>query len=276
MTTGNMSDAEAKAEHDDIQAEIAREKGIAVEKPAEAAEVPAKGDEPENDEVPADEAEELPEEEKPDVDPAIPPKDFVPLRKFQDTKKTLEDKVGTLESKVQQLTQDLATATTSKDMQAEIKAFSEKHGMAEDAALDLVQLVLDKVKPTEALSKVENFIKKQEIDEKFQSEFDSFVAESPEAADRANEIKALAFKEEYASMSLYEIFHRFVKPTEKKKTGESSRTTRAAVRTGFDPKAVIEKLKANTPGAMDGLTPEQQDQVFETMEKTGSRYNNRG
>ncbi len=266
----SMSDAEAKAEYDSIQREIAESKGHKVEDPV--------GDEPKEGEgEPGDDKDpkvDPPAADPVDVDPKDPePKDDrIPLKKFLDTKNTLESEKADLKATVEKLTADLQRATTSKGMSEKIKVFSEKHGMEQAAALDLVQLVLDEVKPTEATQKIEHFIKKQETDEKFEHELSALLADSPEALERANEIRALAFEEGNLDKSLYEIYHRFVKPTEKKKTGESSRVARPVVRTGFDIKSVMDKVAANTPGALNGLTDEQVDQVFAAMEKTGSRY----
>ena len=277
MTNQQMSEEEAKKEHDDIQAEIARERGEKREAPKEEEAEEEKRDEGEAGDVTDPEEKDPPEADSEGVDPKDEPRDDrVPLKKFQETKKNLEGEKAELQSKVVELTEALKKATTSKGMSDKIKSFSEKHGMEEAAALDLVQLVLDEVKPSEATQKIEHFIKKQEIDEKFQSELDAFIAENPEAADRADEIRAKAFEEGNLDKSLFEVFHRFVKPTEKKKTGESSRNTRTPGKVGFDVNKVIEDAKANKPGALKGLTNEQLDQVFEEMDKTGSRYNNRG
>lgn len=276
MPNVEMSQKEAEEEVRSINEEIAKEKGISPEPPKKDEGEPA------GPEAPLDENLE---------EPSIPPErkvieptnrerdDRIPLSKYQETKKALEEEKASLSAKVEQLTADLVKATTSQAMGDRLKKFSETHGISEDAARDMVQIVLDEVKPKAddtTTKKVELFIKKQEAEEKFQGELAHLFQEVPEAAEYAAEIRTQAFASGNLERSLYEIFHRFVKTdtTERKKTGETSRPSRGN-QTGFDVKKVIEKINSGAAKPFEGLTSEQTDQVFSYMEKTGSRYTNR-
>lgn len=263
-----MTEEEAKKEHDEIQAEIAKSKGQGEpeKKPEED-----KGDEPDVTEDPeevdpADKGEEGVEPKKPETD------DSIPLPKYMQLKNDSAKEKAELETKVSDLTEALKKATTSKGMDEKINKIAETHGMPAEAVRDLAQMILDEVKPAETNKAVEAFIRKQEADEKFQAEFAQLVEDVPGATDRLDEIRAKAFEEGNLDKSLFEIYHRLDKPAGKKKTGESSRPSRVAATAGFDPKKVIEKLNSGASGALEGLTPEQQDQVFALMEKSGSRY----
>lgn len=278
----NMSDEEAKAEVESIQAEIAKSRGEDTpedKKPVDDVVVDEedKGDENADDDKHPDDKEDAPDEDDKGNEPKKPKTDDrVPLPKFMQLKKDSENEIAQANAKITELTDALRKATSSKGMEDKIAKFSETSGMPVESVRELAQIILDEVKPAETNKRIEDFIKKQEADQKFDNEFAELLEDVPGAADRLDEIKAKAFEEGNLSKSLFEIYHRLEKPADKKKTGESSRPSRVAATVGFDVKKVIETLKNDVPGALKDLTPEQQDQVFEHMNKTGSRYISKG
>lgn len=285
----NMSDEEAKKEYDDIQAEIAKEKGINPEKKEDPEKEEEKSEPAESEEDAADKAEDrpqqkrepLPEDGDEDIDLEDEPKDNrkVPLSKYQDTKKALEAEKAGLQSQVEKLTADLNREKTAKGISDKVKTYAEKHGMAEDAVLDLVQLVkgeseLDKDTKS-VIEKSALALKKAEAEEKFQTELSQFIAENPDAKGHEAELRAKAFEKGNLDKSLFEIFVRNFKtdaPIERKKTGEVSRTVSRTNTTVFNPQKIIEKVESGAAKPFEGLTDTQIDEVFELMEKTGSRY----
>lgn len=285
----HLSDEDAEKEYQEIQAEIAKEKGQDPDKkdPEEEGEhkEPEDQDEPGEDDDKSKRTEHQPREKSQDVDPDKEPedgkKDMVPLSKYQDTKKTLEGENATLQSEVERLTLELNQSNTKKAIGDKVKAYAEKHGMSEEAALDLVMLVkgenaLD-ADTKVVIEKSQNLIKKQEAEEKFNQELADFINEFPEAADQKDVLRAKAFEKDNLNRSLFEIYHRFAKPEEsapKKKTGEASRPARSTVQT-FDVKTVAERVSKGVAKPFDGLSEAQVDEVFDYMEKHGSRYTNK-
>lgn len=284
-----MSDEEARLEVEDIKATIAKEKGFDPEKEdpekKEDAEEPDHQDEDDNanDDKSKQERQDPADVGEKDVDPESPKTrgETVPLSKFQETKKTLEAKAQDLQSQVETLTEQLNRDNTEKSIGDKVKKFAEKTGMDESAVLDLVAMVrgesaLDK-DTKEVIEKSALALKKAEAQEQFDSEISAFLAEFPDAADHERELRTKALEKGNLDKSLFEVFNRFVKPdiTTKKKTGESGRGSSRSSAPTFDLQKVIEKVSNGTPKPFEGLTKEQEDQVFDYMEKTGSRYNGR-
>jgi hypothetical protein len=284
MTATSMSDAEAQKEVEDIQAEIAKERG---EDPSQKkedtnepgdheAEKDSKDETKEDDTTSTDEEDEV-------IEPRTALKDDqkVPLSKYQDTKKGLETKLSEKDVEIARLTEELNTSKTSKAIGDKVKAYAEKHSMDESAVLDMVQLIrgeneLD-TSTKQVIEKSALLIKKQEALDKFQSELNDFITEFPDAAEKAAEIQKLAFAKDNLNKPLYEIYHRFVKTGETvatpgKKTGEVSRGVSRTTVQKFDVTKVVEKINAGTAKPFEGLNDTQIDEVFAHMEKTGSRY----
>jgi hypothetical protein len=288
-----MTEEEAQKEYEDIQAEIARGKGQPSQKKDPEEKVTTedepdagkgaddKGDDDDKSRNP-DRREVPPKSDDPGIEPddADKGKQTVPLSKYQETKKTLEGEKATLATKVEELTAELNKAKTAGQIGDKVKSFSDKHGIAEEAVLDLVQLVRGESEldpgTKEVIKKAEISLKKQEAEDKFSQELAGFFADTPEAKDYEAEMRAKAFEKGNLDKSLFEIFHRFVKPADgqpKKKTGEANRGATRQTTTTFDPAKTAEGLEKGTI-KINSLTTEQQDQVFDYMEKTGSRYTN--
>lgn len=286
---GQMTEAEAKAEHDAIQAEIAKEKGYEAEEaaPEKEEEVDEPADDTELEDEPTGKPERkvreaLPEDEDEGIDPESESKNDrkIPLSKYQATKKKLETENLEKAAEIERLTTELNKQKTDKTVSEKVKAYAEKTGQSEEDILDLVQLIrgdnaLDK-ETREVIQQSAIALKKQAALDAFQSEVDTFVEEFPEAAGHEADFRKLAFEKENLGKSLYEIYHRQIKsdPAPKKKTGEVSRGATRQTGTAFDVDKIIAKAESGASKPFDGLSDAQIDEVFAKMEKTGSRYTN--
>ncbi len=292
-----MSEADAKKEHDDIQREIAESKGIKVdpkdevppdeekgedEEPGEVKEPKVTPKSKEDDDTEDDDA----DDEGEDVDPADDsekPRKKSLLGKLQHEKhlrQTAEADAAKAKADLAKLTEDLRRTKTADAMKDKVKAYAEKHGMSEEAAMDLVLLTQDVNKPDEStrsvLEKSKALIQKDEASKAFETELSSLIGEIPEAADLREKIQAEAYKPENLTKSLFEIYHRLNRAPviPKKKTGEASRGApgRETNANTFDVKAVAAKVESGQQGALNGLSGEEVDKVFALLEKKGSRY----
>lgn len=298
-----MSAEDAQKEHDDIQAEIAKEQGIDPEtgKPLAKDKAEEHRDPADEDEDPTKDPADPPKKPKDDKDPEDPeededdpededpegrkPKQRIPLSKLQDFKKksrqekeTLISQLADKENKIKELEGKLSDSTTSEDRKKQIQAYAEKHGMEVDAVEELLDLVpkptLDpQIEKSAKLIEIEG--KKLQAETDFKNELDTLIEEFPEAEDVRDAIRKEAFKKENLSKSLYEIYTRYVKTETlpKKKTGEVSRSAnRAAAPATTDIGKIIENAEKGLPGALEGLSDDILDKVFEEMGKRGSRY----
>lgn len=289
-----MSDEEANQEHDDIQREIAKGKG----QTAAVDDKPEPKEEKEEEKEPAPkESEDKPqEEEKPEdskegdeKEPEVPTTRtarHIPLSKYQELKKELRDTTAAKDTEITQLKRDLESAKTNKDLGTVVKTFAEKHNVSEDFAKDMLDMAKAAMpKPDESqsqvLKKAELLIKKQEATEAFNNEIAGLIKDVPDAANFKDKIREEAFKEGNLDKSLFEVFHRFVKPKDDadaeppKKRGAEVTRGPSSVRNGppaFDPKKVAEDLRNNVPNVLSKLSDKQIDEVFDHMEKNGSRY----
>lgn len=288
----SLSEEEAKKEHDDIQAEIARSKGIKPEGDDDPSEDKGKDVEPGKSDDEVDPKKEDPTKDEEDLDPedVDPEEEEIPktrkpslLGKYQNEKKDREAaqaRVAELEQSVAKLTDDLNRTKTADQLKDKVKAYAEKHGMSEEAAMDLVLLAKEGLQPDSEtksiLQESKVLIQKNKANQDFESEFSKLIVELPEAEQVRDKIRQAAFKDENLSRSLFEIFHRLQRDTTpaKKKTGEAPRGAigRDATVKTFDVKAVAEKVKSGQSGSLQGLSGEQQDEVFAYLDKEGSRY----
>ncbi len=272
-----MTDEEAKKEHDEIQKELAEEKGGKPEDTEEDED--PKEEEEEADEEPEEE-DESDEEEEPDEDEKS--KDMIPLSKYQDTKKSLEAEMATLEQKVKELTDELGKAKTAPEVNEKIKAFAEKHDFPQEAITDLYAMLKEEAKldpkTVEILKETENNLKIQKAKDAFESEFSDLLGDFPEAKEAKSKLQKLAYKPENLQKSLMEIYYRQVRPTvvEKKKGAESSNRSGGrevqGKSAGLDFKKIADDIRNNVPNTLGKLSPEDQDKFFEWADKNGSRY----
>lgn len=290
------SEASLKEEFDDIQNEIAAQKGDksnqdgkeksddstdgASDKEADEED---KGTDNASKDSDKDQTSKDDDDDKAQDDEEEPPhrERGVPPRKFQNLKRILKETTEAKDGEIARLTQELEAAKGSKETDASIKEFADKHSMSEEMVADLIKIAKGKT-PTldsatlESVKKAELFAKKQEAIEAFENEFSDLVKELPDAAAHADLIRKEAYKESNLNRSLYEIFNRFVKPnvSQTRKTGETTRGP-SGVRGNktFNVEGVAAKIKSGAAGAFDGLTGDQIDAVFEHMDKTGSRFN---
>lgn len=288
----HMSDEEAKKEHEDIQREIAKGKGLTAaiddpkdDKDGEEKEPVSKEEKAPDAPEPKDSEEGKDEED----DVVVPPTRTdrrIPLAKYQELKKELRETTEAKDGEIVQLRKDLEAAKSNKEIGSVVKEFAEKHNVSEEFAkdmLDMAKAAMPKSDPSReaVISKAEVFIKKQEANEAFENEFSTLLKDVPDAADLKAKIRLEAFKESNLDKSLFEVFHRFVKPTlnaddaPPAKRGAEVTRGPSSTRNGppaFDPKRVAEDIKNNVPGAMSKLSDKQVDEVFDYMEKNGSRY----
>lgn len=278
-----MTDEEAKAEHDAIQAELAKEHGHTDEvetelKPGDEGYVEpeeVKTDEAESDE---DEDEEVEEEEE------LPKKGrSVPISKYQTLKKTSQEKIAEALNKAEAAEAEAAkwkakvdNSASTEEQDKKIAAYADKHGKTVEEVRELFDLIPTPHVDPEAKAaeaRIKLMAKKAEAEEAFETEYAKLVGEVPEAAKARDKIRAAAFKEENLDKSLYEVFHRSIKPeTTVIKTGETSRPARRENAGEPDYKKVMEDIKKNVPDAMKGLSDKQLDTLFDLMDKEGSRY----
>lgn len=284
----NLSEEEARKEVESINAEIAKAKGIDLE---EKNEPEKKTSEPADQEEPKEESEDdLDQDDEEDVDPTkrtgndqrmSVSRHLAQKAKIEAKAAEAEAEKETLAAKVKELTDELSKLKTSQAVGSKIKEFSEKHGMDEAAATDLVQIVMEQVKPADRSAqddRLARLLQKQDAEDAFAGELSSLFQTEPDAADHVAKIRAEAYKKENINLSLYEVYNRFVKPTitEKRKGGEVSRgTSRQNASKSFDPADVAKRIEGGEAGLLKTLTAEEQDKLFTYMEKTGSRYINK-
>lgn len=301
--TDNMTEDEAQKEVDEINADIARSKGIDPETgeklgaPKDPAEPKEEEEETEPDADPKkpkreapekesdaedEEDEDLDEDEDEDDSPKKRTADRIPLKKFQQYKAKSREEIAGMKNQIDDLTSKLSEATTKKEIGGEIKAFAEKFDMPEEAVSELILLAAKATKGTatldpdtlKAVKEAQVIGKKQEAEKAFEAEFSDLIKDNPDAEEARAQIRKEAYKDGNLDKSLFEIYHRFVKPevVPKKKTGEASRgANRDGVKT-IDFAKIAEDVRNNVPGALANLSGEQQDKLFEWMETNGSRY----
>lgn len=287
-----MSDEDAKKELDEINAKIAEEKGL---DPKTGEPLDKKIDPPQEEE-PEDKKkkEESPKEEEDKDEPADdkkleeegdePAKErksrYIPLSKYQDTKKTLEASNAKKDAEIAELSKKLADIDTAKARDAKVKAYAEKHGKTEEEVRELLEIqdvpAPEAPKKTDAPAvELSAADKKAAAESAFKTELDGLIEELPEAKDHADKVRELAFKKGNETKSLYEIFMREIKPElpSKKKTGESGRGA-AGRESGKTPDfaKIAADIKANKPGVLEALNGEEQDAFFDWADKNGSRY----
>lgn len=278
MSDKQLSEAEAKKEYEDIQAELAAanegEKPKEEEKP-----IPDEPEENPNPKEEKDEPEDQPEEAEKPVEVKQRRGEMVPLSKYQTVKKESEDALKGKDEVIANLTAELNKSKTQKEMGTVVKQFAEKHGVTEDFVLEMADMLKGQsaLDPDTAatLKKSQAFIAKQEAEEAFQSEFQGLVADYPEAAERMQEVRTQAYKDGNLNKSLFEIYTRYVKPADpvRKKTGETTtRSGRDNAGDKFDLQKTADRVYKQEPGALKGLTDEQTDAVFDHIAKNGSRY----
>lgn len=291
--TMNMTDEEAKKEHEDIQAEIAREKGIKPDAEEEKDEPDDKEPAAEKEEQEKDQEEEDEDKDEPadddedeDAEPEKKPEvrertsRHIPLPKYQELKRTSKEALDAKDAKIAELQEELTKSATTKAVAEDVKAHAEKYGMTEEAVYDLLKIAhkANPVDPAiaETVKKAAVIAKKQEAEDSFKAELAELVKDFPEASEQADKIRQSAFKEGNLSKSLHTIYLREVKPTisVKKKTGEASRGApgRDTKSGELDFAKIAADLKANKPGVLDGYSGEDQDKIFDWMNKNGSRY----
>lgn len=285
-----ITQEEADAEVKSINEEIAREKGInppekkaddtpkeeepAEEKPTEDPKKPEEGKKPEDGDEDDDEGDDSDDDE--DEDDKGPKKRHVSLRKYTKLTEKLNDKDAT----IAKLTADLNKATTTSGAKEKVRAFAEKHGWSEEQVVEFLDLTKSEsaLDPDvlETIKESKQLVEKAKAEKAFNSEVAELISEFPEAKDVVDLLKKEAFKKENLERSLYEVFVRFVKPTlapPPHKGAESTRANRTTTASkDFDPAKIAERVKAGENGLLNGLTGDQQDKVFEFMEKSGSRY----
>ncbi len=295
----NLTEEEAAKELAEINAEIAKKKGLDPEtgepikkegedepdekKKGEEAEPKDedKGDDESDKDEDAADADETDEEDEGEVTltPVRKPKSL--LAKLQETKRIAREEAEAKDKKIAELQAIVDEGKNLKAADTEIKDYAEKYGMSEEQVRDQFK-ILEKFIPkqkTEAnpiLDKAAILIQKQEAKEAFEKEFSELLTDFPETRDLREKIQKEAYKPENLQKTLYEVYQRYVKPsvTIKKKTGESTRT---GGRDGGDAGTpdfakIAENLKNSVPNALKGLSGEQQDKLFDWMEKQGSRY----
>jgi hypothetical protein len=282
-----MSDAEAKKEYEEIQAELAGKKGETIIEPEEIEKEvekeeekePEEKDEDTDDDKSKDQIEE--DEESEELDSTLlTRKPRTLLAKLQETKRIAKEEAEKKDREIADLRTKLETRETAEKMADDIKKYAEKHGKSEEEVMDLVAMMQkgmtkdDKAKPI--IEKAEVLLKKEEAKEAFENEFSGLLEEFPETKDVKDAIRKEAYKEKNLDKSLYEIYLRYVKPIviPKRKTGESSRggQDRGNSKGEIDFAKIAENVKNNIPGALKDLTGEQQDKLFDWMQKNGSRY----
>lgn len=299
-----LSEEEAKKELDEINADIAKSKGLDPEtgKPVEKDKVDETIERKEEEKEPKDEDEDKDDDEsdedkddddaddktaEEDEDDSTPPPVRKPrslLAKLQETKRIAREQTEANEAKDKKIAELQAIVDEGKTLKAvetDIKEYAEKYGISEEQVRDQFK-IMEKVAPkskTEAnptLEKAAILIQKQEAKEAFENEFSELLTEFPETKDLKDKIQKEAYKKENLNKSLYEIYQRHVKPTitVKKKTGETGRSGQGRGDSNVAPDfaKIAENVKNNVPGALKDLSGEQQDKLFEWMEKNGSRY----
>lgn len=291
----NMSE-EDKKEYEEIQAEIAASKGLKPdgtplnkegdqnEDDKEEVETKTDEDDQKDDKDPEDDDSE--EEDKVDDTKVRNPQNRIPLSKLQDFKaKSREEKAALItqlsekDTEIETLKRKLETTTSSEDRKKKVDAYVEKHGGDPEMVQDLLDLIpTPAIDPslTESAKLIQVEAKKIEAQKAFDNEFASLLDDTPDAAEFRDQIRKEAYKEENLNKSLYEVFNRFVKPNAKPKVkgGESSRPNNrvATTDTGNDIDKIIERVEKGESGALNGLSDDVLDKVFDRMEKKGSRY----
>lgn len=208
---------------------------------------------------------------------------FVPLSKYQDTKTKAQARIDEIVAENTKLKADLEKATTTQQVKTRIKEFAEKFGRSEEETNAMVDILRDSVVDPSVkvkLDSIEVTTKKQQASQQFEDEFARVLKAFPQAADHKEELREKAYEDDNLKKPLFEIFVDDIQPLIKtpRKTGESSSKMTGVNRgssTAFDPNKVAAEVQKGTPGAMKGLTGEQEDQVFNILDKTGSRYNRR-
>ncbi len=297
----NLTEEEAAKELAEINAEIAKKKGLDPEtgepikkdgddepdekKKEEEVEPKDEGkdedDKSDEDKDADDDADETDEDDEGEVTPTPVRKPKTLLAKLQETKRVAREEAEAKDKKIAELQAIVDESKNLKAADTEIKDYAEKYGMSEEQVRDQFK-ILEKFIPkqkTEAnpiLDKAAILIQKQEAKEAFEKEFSELLTDFPETRDLREKIQKEAYKPENLQKTLYEVYQRYVKPsvTIKKKTGESTRT---GGRDGGDAGTpdfakIAENLKNSVPNALKGLSGEQQDKLFDWMEKQGSRY----
>lgn len=158
---------------------------------------------------------------------------FVPLSKHQkkinNLKSRHDEEVKGYEKRIADLTK---AAGKGEDVDDEVKALAKEHGIPEDSLSKIVELTAKKLSGAgltdsqkRQLARLEKDEESRVQDEGFQKEFKSLVKEDRSIREHEDELREMAFSEEFSDVGLYEIFHRHLKPTlqPKKKTAEGSR-----------------------------------------------------
>ncbi len=288
-----ISEDDAKKEHDSIQEEIAKEhgddtkldddnlddEGDELDDKKKKSEDDLDSDDDEDEDAEDDDSDEGAKSRKPPTREGR----AVPVAKYQELKRTSREKLNAAndalsekDRKIAELNEKLAATQTTDEMKKKVKDYAEKHGKTEEEVIELLQLLPKATLDPEtkaAERRVQLQAKKAEAEEAYQNELQELLRETPEAKDQAEAIRKAAFKDKNLTKSLYEIFHREIKPgLTSKKTAETSRPSRRDNAGEPDYKKIMEDLNKNVPGAMDGLTEKQLDTLFDLMDKTGSRY----
>ena len=303
-TGSALSQEQAEQEVADINAEIAKSKGL---DPATGQPLKKSDDEGDNgqdehqtkddesdtsdDKKDDEEDKESKDDEKGDDDKG-PIEDksrksprMVPLKKYQE----LTTKLDTIESEkdrvIADLTEKLNQKQTADQRKQKLEQFAEKMGYTDEQRDAFMETIGDLTKPDPAIVKsierVEKLSKRAEAEAAFDAEFDRLLKRFPDAEEHYATLQEKAWNPKNLTTPLIEIYLDEVKQAEKpagRKTAESSRSGNrsAATQPGvIDFAKVLKDIQANIPNALGKLSPDDQDKFFEWAEKQpGSHFVN--
>jgi len=268
---------DAGDEEDDEEDEDAKSKKKPAKKPG-AGDAGQKGEDGDDeDEEEEDDADDDDDEDDPKLKDGKERKPkFVPLAKHKKKIDNLKSRQATeLAAAKADYETRLAAASKSaskgEDVDDEVAAIAAEHGIPEESLSKIVELTAKKLSGaglTDAqkrqLARLEEDDNDRVQEQGFQKELKALSKEDQAIKEHEEELREMAFSEEYGGLSLYEIFHRHLKPTlqPKKKTAEGSRGGARSTGTTYTDQEI-----AADPALQEGLSDEEFDAWTERMAK---------
>lgn len=229
----------------EAKAETAKEEPAKAEEPVVEEEPKAKVEEPKA-------TEELPVEEE---DKPQRQQHYVPLKKLTKQKDKYEAQIAELKGQltsqptqaVEKLQADVQKASTSKEQSDLVKSYATQHNLDPNIVGDLVEVIksqvglpqedLDSIKATkDRLAQIEARENEQKQLAEFDRDFDKLVKNYPDVESKKDQLKELAFSEDYLKLSLEKIVlaEQDTFLVERKKSAEPGRGGNKASGVAFD------------------------------------------
>jgi len=150
-------------------------------------------------------------------------------KKIENLKERHQQEIQSYEQKIKDLSK---SASEGEEVDDEVKAIAKEYGIPEESLSKIVDLTAKKLsgaglteKQKRQLARLEEEDDERVQESGFQKELKVLAKEDEAIREHEEELREMAFSEEYGGLSLYEIFNRHLKPTlqPKKKTAEGGR-----------------------------------------------------